>query len=230
MYWQDPEPDQPFVVPDDVVDVVFRLRCRELPVDHAHALSQALQQALHWLAEEPLAGVHMIHVAETGNGWQRPQAGGALLQLSKRTRLTLRLPRERLADVETLVDTRLQVGAHAMQVGTFVSRPLSSLGTLLARHVIDAHGEDEAAFLQRAAQNLQRLGIRVTSMLAGRSHILQFPQGPCVTRSLMVAGLGPAQAVKLQQHGIGGGRIAGCGLFIPHKSIAAVHVTDDNGS
>jgi len=229
MYWQDPESDESFVVPDDVVDVVFRIRCRELPVDHAHALSEALQQALPWLQHEPRAGVHTIHVAETGNGWQRPQAPGALLQLSKRTRLTLRLPRERVAQVQPLVDAQLRIGEHAMRVGAFMTRPLSSLGTLLARYVVDTSGGDEAAFLRQATQDLADLNIRVIKMLAGRSHVLQFPQGACATRSLMVAGLAGAQSVKLQQHGLGRGRIAGCGLFIPHKSIDAVHDTDASG-
>jgi len=42
----------------------------------------------------------------------------------------------------------------------------------------------------------------------------------------MVADLEPEQSVRLQQIGIGPGRTIGCGLFIPHKGIAAVKETD----
>jgi len=72
VYWEeDKTKDAAFVVPDDVVDVAFRIRARSLPLDHAHALSEALHAALPWLTEDPAAGVHLIHGAESGNGWYR---------------------------------------------------------------------------------------------------------------------------------------------------------------
>ena len=48
---------------DEIVDAVFAIRCRSLPVDHAWALSQAVQAALPWFAAEPEAGLHTIHGA-----------------------------------------------------------------------------------------------------------------------------------------------------------------------
>lgn len=227
MHWQEPDGHDAFVVPDDVVDVVYRIRCRELRVDHAHDLSQALLGVLPWLAREPLAGVHTVHVAEAGNGWLRPQGPDALMQLSRRARLTLRLPRHRLEDARALVDAALQVGDHVVEVGTFSHKSLSSLGTLIARHVADTGGGDETVFLERALRQLSDLGVRAPKLLAGRARALQFPQGPLATRSLMVAGLSAAHSVKLQQHGIGSGRITGCGLFLPHKGIEAVHEVDE---
>ena len=47
-------------LPDEFVDAVFAISCRCLPVDHAYALSHAIQEALPWFAEEPLAGLHGI--------------------------------------------------------------------------------------------------------------------------------------------------------------------------
>ncbi len=82
MFWQDQEDKkQKFVVPDNVVDLSFKVQCKQLPLDHAHALSQTIQQALPWFAEEPQAGIHLIHGAESGNGWIRPQDPDAILSL-----------------------------------------------------------------------------------------------------------------------------------------------------
>ena len=53
MYWSDDNDKSPeFRVSDDVVDLAFRIDCPTLPLDHAHALSSALQQQLPWLQEE----------------------------------------------------------------------------------------------------------------------------------------------------------------------------------
>ena len=52
MHWQVEEDDvTQFVVPENVVDLLFSIDCKVLPVDHAHALSAAVQQALPWFAE-----------------------------------------------------------------------------------------------------------------------------------------------------------------------------------
>jgi len=63
MFWQDTEQEPQPQVPDDIIDVMFPIRCRSLPVDHAHALSQAVLRAAPWLAQAPHAAVQTIHVA-----------------------------------------------------------------------------------------------------------------------------------------------------------------------
>jgi hypothetical protein len=80
MYWHD-ENDSPetYQVPDDIVDIAFKIDCRTLPLDHAQALSTALHTALPWIAEEPDLGIHTIHVAESGNGWM-PRSGSSAIQ------------------------------------------------------------------------------------------------------------------------------------------------------
>ena len=42
------------------------------------------------------------------------------------------------------------------------------------------------------------------------------------TRSLMIADLSKENSILLQDLGVGKGRIFGCGIFLPHKSIDAV--------
>lgn len=224
MYWDDENRRAaPYVPPDDIVDMAFAISCRCLPLDHAYALSRALRQVLPWLGEDPGAGVHLIHGAESGNGWYRPQdTENELLYLSRRTRLTLRLPKGRLEAARALEGRTLDLDGHALAVGSGTVRPLSTLPTLFARYVVARADQNEEQFLQDAMAWLKTLEVPVRKMLPGRSHPIRTPDGELFTRSLMVAELEPEHSVRLQQHGIGPGRAIGCGLFIAHKGIAAV--------
>lgn len=221
MFWQESESEREFRVPDNIVDVAFRIDCRVLPLDHALELSGALQQALSWLADEERAGIHLIHGAESGNGWVRPEDPQTeLLHLSRRTRMTLRLPRERIDDALGLAGQVLDIGGYRLVVGEASVRPLSAASTVFARYVADEADQGEEAFLEAVAAAMARLGISARKLLCGRSHVLRTANDQVLTRSVMVADLEPRESVKLQQHGIGPHRKLGCGLFLPHKGIA----------
>jgi len=225
MFWNEAKEKKPeFVIPDDVIDLAFRIGCPVLPLDHAHALSSALLEILPWLEGEQYAGVHLIHGAASGNGWYRPQdTGSGLLHLSRRTRMRLRIPRHRLQEAQKLSGQRLDIDGHMLEVGDSEVFLLSSLSTLFSRHVITGPDTDENSFLEQAARELQAIGIDCRKLLGGISHTLRFPDGPIHTRSLMVAELAPEQSVRLQQVGLGQGRRFGCGLFLPHKGIKPVN-------
>ena len=226
MFWSESsEKKDVFVIPEDVMDVAFALKCKTLPIEHAYALSSALHEALPWLADEACAGVHLIHVAESGNGWMRPEdTENEVLCLSRRTKMTLRLPNERIDDTRaTLLNRTFDIDGHPMIIGEGVTRPFSPLPTLFSRYVVTHEHDDEMAFLKRAAEHLQGLNIPVKKMLAGRQNTFQTPEGPVFTRSLMVAELGPEQSIRLQQKGMGSHRTMGCGLFVPQKGIKAVN-------
>jgi len=206
-------------VPADVVDAVFAIACRCLPVDHAYALQQAIQEALPWFAQEPHAGLHTVHGAASGSGWMRPEGAGALLQLSHRTRLALRLPARRAQEAAALVGRTLQVAGWPLRVETMSLRPLSRITTLFSRCVVLAAG-DEAAFVGAATDELGALGIRAERMVCGRVTPVVTPERTYQARSLMLAGLALEHSLLLQRSGLGAGRKLGCGLFIPHKDIA----------
>lgn len=223
MYWEaDKQGEQRYVVPDDVVDVCYSIRCRALPVDHAHPLYQALRGALPWLDDEALAGIHTIHVAESGNGWIRPENANDLLYLSRRTKLVLRVPRHRLQDAGSLSGQSLDVAGHPLEVGESSVRPLSSLTTLFSRYIVASDNDDENSFMQSALQQLKALGIRPKKMMCGLGKLIRTPDKTLHTRSLMLADMEVEDSVKLQQHGLGPWRQLGCGLFIPHKDISEV--------
>jgi CRISPR-associated protein Cas6 len=228
MYWNDDSDKKPgFVVPDDIVDLAFVIKCPTLPLDHAHALSSALHEALPWLNEEAHAGIHLIHGAASGNGWYRPEeSANALLHLSHRARMRLRVPKLRLDDARQLTGKTLDINDHSLEVGKSAVHLLSTLSTLFSRYVITREDVDEEQFLEAVTRELRDMGVDCRKLLCGITHTHSFPEGPLLTRSLMVADLEPEQSVRLQQLGLGAGRKIGCGLFIPHKGIKPVKEED----
>ncbi|MHB1529721.1 MAG: type I-MYXAN CRISPR-associated protein Cas6/Cmx6 [Acidiferrobacteraceae bacterium] len=221
MYWKDTSA-QESTVPPDVVDLVFDISCRALPSDHAYDLWQTLQASLPWFVEEPEAGIHPIYGAESGNGWMRPDGPQALLYLSRRTKLVLRLPSRRTGDAGALSGRMLAIGAHRISIGAHTARPLNPLGTIFARHVATRSGDDEDVFLRQCMDELEGIGVAPRKMLCGREARIATPDGGVRTRSLMLAELTPAESIQLQLRGLGPWRQLGCGLFIGHKDIKPV--------
>lgn len=212
---------------DEIVDAAFAIECRSLPVDHAYALSQAIQAALPWFADEAQAGLHTVHGAASGAGWQRPEGEDALLQLSHRTRLVLRLPERRMADAAALTGRTLDVAGSPMRVGRLSARPLLRIASLFSRSVIFEGSMDETEFLAAAAEALRALGIETSTMLCGRDVTLATPEGTYRTRSLMLTVATPAQSLLLQRQGLGEARKLGCGVFIPHKDVGDLRARTD---
>jgi len=220
MYWQEDTKNNTPNVIDDVVDLVFTLRCKCLPVDHVYSLFEAVQVVLPWLQEESVAGLHAVNVAASGNGWMRPDDPHALLHLSKRTRFELRVPRHRIADAKKLVGKKLDVCGYAFELRSVSERPLSSITTLFSRHLVaERELTEEEDVLNWVSAQLTKQGITPRKMLCGTRHSIKIPEKNIGTRSLMITGLEVEESLWLQQHGLGPYRHLGCGLFIPHKNI-----------
>ena len=228
MFWtEDTDSKKKYEAPDDVVDISYKLECKTLPIDHAQALTDAIHTALPWFGEEEFTGLHLIHVAESGNGWMRPEdPENEVLCLSRRTRMTLRVPKHRVDDANKLTGQALDIDGHALTVKEGISKTLSILPTMFARYVLTEQDIDETEFLKQMVEVLGTMDIPVTKMMAGLQHKMSMRDGDIYTRSLMVAEMTPENAFKLQKHGIGGGRKFGCGLFMPQKGISAVNADD----
>jgi CRISPR-associated protein Cas6 len=227
MFWDEENSSAAVKIPDDIVDLLFSIECRQLPVDHAYPLSAALHDALPWLAKEERAAIHQVHVAASQNGWERPAEGDGVLHLSKRTKLTLRLPRDRLDDARLISGATLDIAGHPMKIGTSKIRPLSKLGTIFSRYVVSDEPEEER-FLRRVIDELETKEVQVKKALCGIVHTLQTEEGPLHTRSLLLADLKPEDSIRLQREGLGSHRKLGCGIFIPHKGIDPVTKQEDD--
>ena len=207
-------PSSPAQVPvAQAVDIVFPLEGQTLPRDHAQALQQALAAQLPWLEADPGTGIHPIKVV---HGNEEPAL------LSRRTSLLLRVPTQRADQLLALAGLELDVAGHLLRLGPAHRRDLRPHATLYA-YKVAADGADEVAFMAAVAAELAQLDIG-GERVCGKRHSMALSGRVLPTFSLMLHELAPAQSLRLQECGVGPHRLLGCGLFVPHKSAAAVGI------
>ena len=193
-----------------VVDVVFAVAGTSLPSEHAYDLWREIARWLPWFGSEPQAGVHPLRAA--------PGTGNSVL-LARRAKLVLRVPRGRLAETLTLAGRSLAVG-EGIEVGAAVERPLRPWATLHAQRV--ALGVvDEIVFGSEVARCLAAQGVSCEYM-TGRPRRQRVGERDIEGYSVVLHGVHPEESLRIQCEGIGAERALGWGIFIPHKSIAAV--------
>ncbi len=234
MFWQEKPKPASFAADDSVVDCVFKMQCKRLPADHAWALSEALLGAAPWISESPKNGIHLIHSAVSGNGWQSVNDHQAQLQLPKRTRFYLRLEQAYLPKAQQLVGQKFAVDGHSLQLQSFTVKNLLAQEVVFSRYVStnigDVNYKNEQEFLNHIAEQLNKSGIQVTKMLSGIEQQFASPDGPINCRSVMIADLNAEQSIRLQQQGLGEKRCRGFGIVLPHKGIAAVNALHKTAS
>ncbi len=196
------------------VDLQFDLAGATIPADSAQPLLDALRPLLPWLAEDAGTGIHHLKGAESNSG-------DASLHINRRTKLFLRVPRTRIEAAQALVGRTLDLAGHALTVGPFKARPFSPFTSLYA-HFVDTGSDTEEQFVQDIMRELvERFELRC-GFICGRRQTLQSAGGPLTGHSLMLHDLPAHKSLQLQDTGMGRNRLLGCGIFIPHKSIAPV--------
>lgn len=191
------------------VEVAFALEGERVPPAYRMPLADALLHTLPWLRDTPAAGVHGLNLVRCGDGE---------LRVSPRTRLVLRVPRERAADTLALEGAELALGSGTVRPARPRTRELLSHGTLYAPLVV-AEGRDETAFVGHLRATLAGLDV-AAEPVCGRWRSDE--GGTLVGCSVMLSGLAPERALRVLQEGVGPHRLLGCGLFVPHRSAAAV--------
>jgi len=195
-----------------MVDVVFPLAGETLGEDHACALSLAVRRALPWFDEDPEAGILPLWGLASGNG---------VRFVGRRSRLALRMAIRRSASADSLTGVRLDLDGNMLEVGASRVRPLLPARGVVYSHFVTMDTDDEIEFLARCKTLLEGRGLR-PQLIAGKARELRSAEGPVRGFSLMLHGLEPAETVAVQEAGLGGHHLLGCGIFIPHKSVAAV--------
>jgi len=195
-----------------MVDVLYALHGQVLPREHRPALAAALEQWVPWLADPTQAGLHRVNAV----------AGiGPTALLSQRSRLALRVRRERVAELAPLAGATLDVGGFALRLGAqALVRELLPYGTLYA-HLVASRDDDELGFMAAVEQELQDLGVPCRT-ICGRRQVIDVDGAPLTGFSLMLDSLTRDGSLRVLESGLGRHRRLGCGIFVPHKSGAAV--------
>jgi CRISPR-associated protein Cas6 len=229
MFWEEDEDKTlPYEASEDVIDLVFSIKCKTLPLNHAWALSREIFRLLPWFEDTPSAGIHQIHVAESNNGWMRPEDDeDALLYPSRRTKMTLRIPIDELEATEKLIGSILNIDGHLLEIKSAKKKVFTNTSVIFSRYVLSNADETENEFLTRMSDELKsKLNFKVKKMLCGKSHNIKTPEKVLTTKHLMIADLDSETSIQIQQLGLGSAKELGCGIFIPHKGIKSLNAGD----
>jgi CRISPR-associated protein Cas6 len=194
-----------------VRDAQFDLAGLELPEDHGQVLYEALLVHLPWLKDSPETGIHPIHGAPSGHG---------TLVINRRAKLLLRLPIPRLVDAQVLVGKTIDLGCGPIKIGDLKEKSLMPFNYLYSPFV-DMGTTDEAEFLDKARASMEELDVQ-GGLIPGKQRKMHTPDGDIGGYSLMLHDVTLAHSITVQEKGIGGNRLRGCGIFVPHKSIKEV--------
>ena len=203
-----------------MIDVAFKIQCKTLPYDHACDLSKAITSKMPWLLKDKLIGIHTLHGPESGNGWVRSEKEEIFL--SKRTRLVLRISRSDANKAKELEGENINVLGNNIKIGKSNIKTFLIVRDLISRCVLCDKEQDEEDFLLDIKKELFTHGVPIKKAICGKAKSITINGENRFTRSLMIADLSKENSILLQDIGIGDGRIFGCGIFLPHKSIDAV--------
>ena len=187
-----------------MIDVAFRIECKTLPYDHACDLSNEITKNLPWLLDDQLTGIQTLHGPESGNG------------------LILRISRGDIDKVRELENIEINVLGNNIKIGKSTTKTFLIVRDLISRFVLCDKDETEEEFLLGVKKELLNHGVSIKKAICGKAKSLTINGKSKITRSLMIADLSKENSVLLQDTGVGTGRIYGCGIFLPHKSIDAV--------
>lgn len=207
---------------DRMVDLVFPLRGKSVPADHGYPLFSALCRLIPWIHSDESLGVHAI------NGQiEAPRR----LVLTERSGLRLRLTADRIPDCIGLTGTQLDIDGDSITLGFPSLVPLLPATSGFSR-LVTVRGFTEAEpFLEAVRRQMTALRIEGVASLIPRPATQPREEslggsGPWVRRTvgirdknivgfaLRVDHLTADESLRLQEHGVGGRRHFGCGLFI----------------
>ena len=192
------------------IEYAYAVSGTSLGHDYPRGLYEALRALAPWLDDEPLAAVHPLRGLTP--------CGKALL-VGGRTRLTLRVP-ESCSDACEVLQERTLALPTPLRLGRASRRSLLAHPVLHAKLVVTG-ADDESSFLADVEGALAGLALDC-EVIVGRRGELVSGDERIIGFSLMLHGLSAEDSLTAQAHGIGLHRKLGCGVFVPHKSVAAV--------
>ena len=196
-------------MPNEMIDVRFDLEGRFVPNGYALPLWSEVTRILPALEDFELAGILPLKGAASGEG----------LLLPRRAKLALRIPASFVRNALELSGKTLDIEGNPLYVGTGAPREIEAYPTLRSQFV--ASEKTETDFLEEIEEELEQLEISC-KWICGRKQTLKNGKTIISGYSLAVHDLKPPASIRLQQVGLGNYRRLGCGIFVPHKTIAGL--------
>jgi CRISPR-associated protein Cas6 len=208
-----------------MVDILFSLAGKEIPLDHGYELFDALSNLVPSICDDPSIGIHPI----TG----RPLRRG-LVALTEYSRLAVRIDADKVAMVMCLSGSEVCLEGHRVMIGEPETRPLVPGARLYSRLVVIKGLTSWKGFLAGVRRNLSDMEIWGLPYLVERrstyrggsagSSETACPYQCCTIKvgdteargfAVGVEALSSDESIRLQEGGMGEHRKMGCGVFVP---------------
>lgn len=208
------------------IDLAFHLvGTSPIAADHGYYLYAAISRALPAVHEPNGIGIHPI---------RGRQIGDRQMQLCDWSRLIIRIATERIAELLPLAGKQLNISGRTIRIGVPQVYSLAPATTLRSRLVTikpsdrdDPRPPDESAFLTAARRQLDTLGISPEAQLTIPTRedprakevrplrrTLRIKDKEVVGYELIISALTAQESLILLEHGLGGRRHMGCGIFV----------------
>jgi len=198
------------------IDLAFSINSDvTLPSDHGYCLFGAVSRVIPMVHEKNELGIHPIRGKQIGN---------RRMQLSPHSRLTFRIPSEKIHELLPLTGSSISIGGAELAIGVPQIHPLKPTSSIYSRLVViklsnTAPGRistDDfvaATWNQLRAHNVSE-GITV---VPGKRRTLRIKELEIVGYEMLLEGLSPDESIAIQMNGLGGRRHMGCGVFSPRR-------------
>jgi CRISPR-associated protein Cas6 len=205
------------------IDLSFNIVGREIPTKHEYELYSALSGML---------GPEFHDSQDLGIFSIRGVAGsGGVMLLTERSKLKLRVPAEQIASIASkLCCKQLCLKGNILRIGALMVRPLLPSPTLRASMVTIRPMSPRRThivptpdyLLQSLRHACEKLNVKCGIHLVERDgqvvrRTIRVKDCPIIGFPVIVDGLSDEDSITLQEHGLGGRRKLGCGLFLPGK-------------
>jgi CRISPR-associated protein Cas6 len=210
------------------IDLIFPVLGSAVPRNHGYSLYAAISHVVPVVHRSEDIGVFPVGGTSAGDG---------TLLLNDRSALRIRVPAERLPELLPLASKALELDGHRLRLGVPHVSALIPAAVLSSALVLIklAHKGDPAnggivtpdAFLAAARRKLEEKGITgepgFQRILTGprkdqpRRRVIRVKDQTHVGYAMIVQCLTAEESIKLQEEGLGGRRLMGCGLFLPTR-------------
>lgn len=185
---------------------------RRIPLLHQYQTLSAIARVIPSIHQENQIGIHPIRGIRLEPGY---------LEMTRDSALTVRTPVDRVPSLLVLSGKKFDIGGFEIRLG--VPQVLSlDPSRCLRSFLVTIKGYLESnAFENGVRRQLQAATISPSVVVSiGPRRILRIKEATIVGYEVQLDGLSPSDSLLIQQHGIGGRRHMGCGLFNPDRPAA----------
>jgi CRISPR-associated protein Cas6 len=210
------------------VDLIFPAHGSSVPRDHGYALYGAVSRIIPSVHQSKDIGIFPIRGTPAGDG---------TLLLTDHSAVRFRVPAERLPELLPLAGKAMELDGHRLRLGVphvaaLIPAPVLSSSLVLIKLADKGNPAvggivTPDAFLAAALRQLTAMQIQAEPGLQkirtgpradqARRRILRVKDQTHVGFAMIVQGLTAEESIRLQEGGLGGRRLMGCGLFLPAK-------------